>query len=62
METAMVNARRVLPALAPALLLFVGIATLADAQDPPERVGRVSYIGGQVSFRPGGFDTGPTFR
>ncbi len=49
-------ARRVLPALAPALLLIVGITGSPAAQDPPERVGRVSFISGPVSLRPGGLD------
>ena len=55
-ETAMTIARRVLPAVAPALLLMVGITGSPAAQDPPERVGRVSFISGPVSLRPGGME------
>ena len=55
-ETAMKIARRVFPALAPALLLIVGLTGSAAAQDPPDRAGRLSFIGGDVSFRPGGED------
>ncbi|HEV2690203.1 MAG TPA: DUF6600 domain-containing protein [Bryobacteraceae bacterium] len=36
------------------LLLLAGAALFASAQDdPPGRVGRLSYLSGQVSFRPG---------
>jgi hypothetical protein len=42
-------------ALLPALLT-TGFASSALAQDPPDRVGRVSYVGGDVSFRPGDVD------
>ena len=34
---------------------ILGLAHLASA-DPPARVGRISYISGSVSFRPGSVD------
>jgi hypothetical protein len=49
-------ARSVMPALVPALLLAIGVPGSSRAQDPPDRVGRLSFIGGDVSFRPGGED------
>jgi hypothetical protein len=38
---------------AAALLIFAAGAAMADADDPPSRVGRLNYISGPVSFRPG---------
>jgi hypothetical protein len=39
-------------------LLWIPLAGigLVSAQDPPTRVGRLSYVGGSVSFQPGGLD------
>jgi hypothetical protein len=39
-------------------LLWIALAGigLMSAQDPPTRVGRLSYVGGSVSFQPGGLD------
>jgi len=48
--------RRVTPALVPALLLAIGFTGPSAAQDPPDRVGRLSYMAGSVSFRPGDVD------
>lgn len=48
--------RYLTPALVPALVMSIGITGAALAQDPPDRVGRVSYVGGEVSFRPGDVD------
>jgi hypothetical protein len=55
-ETAMRIACRLLPALVPALLLTIGFGGSLRAQDPPDRVGRLSYLSGDVSYRPGGVD------
>jgi hypothetical protein len=49
-------ARHVMPAFVPALLLTVGFTGPSTAQDPPDRVGRLSYLAGDVSFRPAGVD------
>jgi hypothetical protein len=38
------------------LLTALGAIGLLSAQDPPTRVGRLSYVGGSVSFQPGGVD------
>jgi len=38
------------------LLLFFAAAAVIPAQDPPARVGRLSYISGAVSFQPAGLD------
>ena len=40
----------------PGPALIVGITGSPAAQDPPERVGRLSFISGPVSLRPGGLD------
>lgn len=50
--------RYVMLALVPALMLVMGCASAAAAQDqdPPDRVGRVSFLVGDVSFRPAGMD------
>ena len=49
-------ARRVMAAFVPALLLAIGLTDASTAQDPPDRVGRLSYLAGDVSFRPAGVD------
>src|SRR2546430_5931622 len=48
-------ARLVMPALVLALVPTMHVADLSD-QDPPSRVGRLSFISGSVSFRPGSVD------
>jgi uncharacterized protein DUF6600/FecR-like protein len=55
-ETAMRIAAYLPPALVPTLLLIIGLPGASIAQDPPDRVGRVSYVSGDVSFRPGDVD------
>jgi hypothetical protein len=47
------TAGRSLPRL---LLLTLSAIAVLSAQDPPTRVGRLSYVGGSVSFQPGGVD------
>src|SRR5881296_1636534 len=58
-ETAMRIARLLTPTLVLALLPLP-LATLGRAEpadsDPPSRVGRLSYLAGAVSFRPGSLD------
>src|SRR5579863_2670812 len=39
-----------------AALLLVSKPTLADDDDPPSRVARLSYTNGEVSFSPAGTD------
>ena len=39
-----------------AVLFVVPTRALAEDDDPPSRVARLSYIGGQVSFSPAGTD------
>src|SRR2546427_12543473 len=48
-------ARLVMPALVLALVPTLQLADLSD-QDPPSRVGRLSFLSGSVSFRPGSVD------
>jgi hypothetical protein len=48
-------ARFLMPALLLSLLPTAGL-TAQSPDDPPTRVGRVSFIGGSVSLRPGGVD------
>ena len=53
------TARYLLPALIPALVLILGgtgAAIAQDVEDPPDRVGRLSFLRGDVSFRPGGVE------
>src|SRR5256886_7770884 len=47
--------RLVMPALILALVPSLPLAGLSD-QDPPSRVGRLSFLSGSVSFRPGSVD------
>src|SRR5437879_12249638 len=48
-------ARLVMPALILALAPTLHLADLSD-QDPPSQVGRLSFLAGSVSFRPGSVD------
>src|SRR5437879_583888 len=48
-------ARLVMPALVLALVPTLQVADLSD-QDPPSRVGRLSFLSGSVSLRPGSVD------
>src|SRR3989454_834373 len=48
-------ARLVMPALVLALVPTLHLADASD-QDPPSRVGRLSFLSGSVSFRPGSVD------
>src|SRR5437870_11486470 len=48
-------ARLVMPALVLALVPTLQLADLSD-DDPPSRVGRLSFLSGSVSFRPGTVD------
>src|SRR2546428_8784637 len=48
-------ARLVMPALVLALVPTLRLADSSD-QDPPSRVGRLSFLSGSVSFRPGSVD------
>src|SRR2546428_14034184 len=49
------TARLVMPTLVLALVPTLHLADLSD-QDPPSRVGRLSFLSGSVSFRPGSVD------
>jgi hypothetical protein len=49
-------ARYLTPAFLPAMVLSIGFTARSAAQDPPYRVGRMAYVGGEVSFRPGDVD------
>src|SRR5437879_4150945 len=49
------SARRVIPGLILALVPTLQVADLSD-QDPPSRVGRLSFLSGSVSLRPGSVD------
>src|SRR2546427_10989796 len=49
------TARLVMPTLVLAVVPTLHLADLSD-QDPPSRVGRVSFLPGSVPFRPGSVD------
>lgn len=52
----MKTAHAVVPAVLSVLLLVIGYPKFAHAQDPPDHVGRLSFVSGEVSLRPGGVD------